>query len=168
MISVLGIEINSKEFNNFVSHIKTNFRLDGCWEFQGYALPDGYRRFHIARLGVSLYAHRLSLGLALRERGIDVPKAMLVLHSCSNPCCVNPRHLRIGTHKDNMADATSAGAYRRGYEKRINRYGGSRMTKEIAQKVIEMRDGGKSIAIISNETGIRHLTVARVLKGRVK
>ena len=38
-----------------------------------------------------------------------IPDGMFVLHSCDNPPCVNPLHLRVGTHVDNMADVRDRG-----------------------------------------------------------
>jgi hypothetical protein len=35
------------------------------------------------------------------------PSEMLALHSCDNPPCINPRHLRWGTQSDNMRDRWS-------------------------------------------------------------
>jgi|TARA_B110000908_G_C9915163_1_gene297121 hypothetical protein len=47
-----------------------------------------------------VYTHRLALTL----EGYDV-EDWYVLHSCDNRKCCNPKHLRLGTHKDNMQDA---------------------------------------------------------------
>jgi len=37
------------------------------------------------------------------------PEGMLALHSCDKPDCVNPDHIRPGTHKDNMKDREERG-----------------------------------------------------------
>lgn len=43
----------------------------------------------------------------------DLPADVHVLHSCDNPPCCNPAHLRPGSHLENMADRHRAGRYGR-------------------------------------------------------
>lgn len=79
--------------------VDTSAGIDGCWLWTGYHNKQGYGQ--IAYDGQRpRAAHRLSLILS----GVDVPRDKLVLHSCDNPPCVNPAHLRIGTHADNRRD----------------------------------------------------------------
>lgn len=45
-------------------------------------------------------AHRVSWAL---NNNADIPKQH-VLHTCDEPLCVNPAHLFVGNHSDNMLD----------------------------------------------------------------
>lgn len=77
--------------------------LDECWEWMGSRLPRGYGTYGRAKNKV--LAHRA----ALARSGVEVPKGMKVLHSCDNPPCCNPAHLRVGTQADNVTDMWARG-----------------------------------------------------------
>lgn len=78
---------------------------DGCWEWQGARLPKGYGRIGID--GSVQLVHRVMYTL---DQG-QIPEGLHVLHSCDNPPCCNPGHLRAGTPSDNMLDAVERGRH---------------------------------------------------------
>lgn len=75
----------------------------GCWLWTSYADPRGYGKACVN--GRVVGAHRLALQLfaAVPAEGLHV------LHRCDVPSCVNPAHLFVGTHTDNMRDASRKG-----------------------------------------------------------
>lgn len=72
---------------------------DECWNWTGHLDSSGYGR--IAVDGKSILAHRIIWTLINGEVPIDKP---LIIHTCDNRRCCNPKHLKAGTHQDNMDD----------------------------------------------------------------
>jgi hypothetical protein len=70
----------------------------GCLLWEGALNSNG--RGQIKIKGVSHRVHRLAYEKAFGE----IPADMHVLHKCDVPSCINPDHLYIGTHQDNMRD----------------------------------------------------------------
>ncbi len=43
----------------------------------------------------------------------EIPKGMVVMHTCDNRKCINPEHLKLGTHHDNNQDMANKGRHGR-------------------------------------------------------
>ncbi len=70
----------------------------GCWIWQG-AITAGYGCFWLN--GKQTTAHRASL-IVLRGRTLPSGRKMNVDHVCGKKLCVNPGHLEVVTHKENI------------------------------------------------------------------
>ena len=42
----------------------------------------------------------------------DIPKGLVIRHTCDNPACINPDHLILGTQKDNVQDMIERNRFR--------------------------------------------------------
>ena len=57
--------------------------------------------------GTIRYAHRVAWEV---EHG-PIPDGMIIMHICDNRACVNLKHLKLGTHKDNQQDSINKGRH---------------------------------------------------------
>ncbi len=101
-----GLNSIATESDHFWSRVDKRGPED-CWEWQGSTPGFGHGRFHTLD-GKYVYAHRYSYEL---NHG-PVPADLYVCHTCDNPPCVNPAHLFLGTHHDNMGDMRAKGRER--------------------------------------------------------
>ena len=130
-----------------------------CWPWQGFRTHEGYGK---VRFQYSYYlAHRLSYVLHYTEP----PRDLMVCHHCDNPSCVNPHHLFVGTHTDNMRDCVQKG--------RKNfclgeRHGMSKLTEADIQHILrlaEIMPRGKQ-RILAERFGVRQQAISRILSGK--
>lgn len=75
---------------------------DECIEWPYFRDVQGYGR--VSYLGKKHRVHRVVTG-----NGVLLDRGTIVLHSCDNRACINPRHLRVGTQKENMLEMMAKG-----------------------------------------------------------
>jgi hypothetical protein len=103
----------------------------GCWLWLGglqhYDKQASYGGLSFQ--GKSIAAHRASFEVFKHP----VPAGKEVCHSCDNPFCINPEHLFVGTHLENMQD--------RDKKKRRTAVKGEKnnLAKLTAEQVLEIR-----------------------------
>jgi hypothetical protein len=83
-----------------------------------------------------------------------VPDGMYVLHSCDNPPCVNPAHLRLGTQQDNANDRVQRNRSAIGA-----RNGKARLTADQVREIRRRRASGESRTSVARAFDINPGTV---------
>lgn len=91
----------------FWPKVDTSGGQDACWNWTA-AKSKGYGIMSSKRGCSPHKAYRISWEL---HNG-PIPIGLHVLHKCDNAACVNPQHLFVGTHRDNMDDMTFKGRAR--------------------------------------------------------
>lgn len=94
---------------------------------------------------------------------------MNVLHKCDNPQCVNPDHLFLGTHQDNMDDIISK--CRDNHDPEDN--GHAKLTWDIVGEIRkrydtdpEIKKYGKYNPILSDDYEISESQIGRILNNK--
>lgn len=120
---------------------------DACWPWIGHRIAAGYGRVRLN--GKATGAHRRALELSTGPAPDGKPYAC---HSCDNPPCCNPAHLRWGTHQENVDDKISRGRAR-SHPRKID--------LEVAGG---MRSEGASYEEIARVFGVNQASVGKALK----
>jgi len=138
---------------------KTKHRFDqyydktanGCWEWNGALTLNGYGKFWLNDKTIS--SHRASY---LIHKG-EIPDDKLVLHTCDNAKCVNPDHLVLGTHRDNVRHMQERNRFLTG-EKNSS----CTITTDTARQIIQRLIAGGRVRTIARELGCTRATVTGI------
>jgi hypothetical protein len=76
---------------------------DECWPFLGYCNKKGYGQF---RLNGKLRPPHI---ISFEATNIRRSKGSIIMHSCNNPPCCNPKHLVEGTYAENAQYSVKCG-----------------------------------------------------------
>jgi hypothetical protein len=129
---------------------------DDCWEWSGGKSSNKYGELKLlnrSSIGAHVFSYMLHKGA--------IEPGMFIIHSCNNPGCVNPNHLRQGTQVDNMQDRIAAGRYLHG-----DQVPGSKLTwekvREIRAKYIPIKISTRRLA---REYGVSQTMIRVILNG---
>lgn len=147
-----------KRFTSKISQPDEN----GCINWTG-AKSNGYGKITVGSKANNSKraesAHRISYELFIGK----IPKNKCVLHKCDNTFCVNPKHLFLGTQKENMLDMINKG---RDFKRPLlgSKHGNAKLTEEKVREIkIKLKHGisAKELAKIYNVTAINIRYIAR-------
>ena len=135
--------------------------MDECWNWQAYTDKDGYGTFWLGNTNVK--AHRFSLATQAQ-----IEKELLVIHSCDNPSCVNPSHLRLGTPVENTRDMFERGRESRSAPKGES-HPSSKLTADIAKEIRRVyvpysRTSG--LSSLGRKYGVTFQAIQAIINGR--
>ena len=111
-------------------------------------------------------AHRLAY---CQHHGVTLEsiEGLSVRHKCDNPPCVNPNHLELGTHADNMRDKAERGRAP-GIKGELNK--AAKLTEEQVRDIranCVIRAKGRSAQDYANKYGVTKALVCMVLKRKI-
>lgn len=134
----------------------------GCWLWMGATYNKGYGSVREkGGAGKLRGAHRVMYEICHGP----IPDGHVVMHTCDNPPCVNPAHLRVGTHRSNCDDKMTKG---RGGHLR-----GEQVSRSVLDEaaVREMRALSRPVPLVQREGlarkyGVALITIENALYGQ--
>lgn len=156
-----GLACNGKGLKFRPDQAATRFwdrvqKSDGCWHWTGCLKDTGYGVLSLGAREIS--AHRFSYTI---HKG-EIPAGFNVCHTCDNRGCVNPDHLFLGTHADNVQDMVQKGRQRcnprRGEEHKRHKLTGA--------EVLEIFESSGPADVVAQQYGVSATLVWNIRKKR--
>lgn len=124
-----------------------------CWPWLANKFPNGYG---LLRLGNKrALAHRVAWEIC----NGPIPNEMFVCHTCDLPSCVNPLHLFLGTHFENMRDMISKGRGARGES-----HGHAKLTAEQVREIRSAHAKGVLQKDLADEFRMSKMMVSLIVR----
>lgn len=135
----------ARHVSRFLLRVNMTSR-DECWEWTGPCFPNKY-----GQIGGGGYAHRAMYEIVV-GRALESHEALM--HSCDNPPCCNPTHLKVGTSHQNNEDT-----HRKG------RHPLALLTAEQVREMRLRRSRGEKVYAIAKDYGVSDAAAGKAIAG---
>lgn len=119
-----------------------------CWLWTGKLHNLGYGKIYSYK--TAFFAHRIAYEIFVGP----IPSDLCVCHRCDMRNCVNPTHLFLGTHADNMRDKA----------KKLR--GPHKLNKKDILAIRKHLADGQSCRSIGKIFGVDHVTIMCIAHGK--
>lgn len=144
-------------------------RSGECWLWQGGLDKDGYGKFQVtlSRAGLPPRAHTPQRHVRAHHFAYELARGApafgaLLMHSCDNPRCVRPDHLRVGTPAENYADSRAKGRNTRG-ERNAN----AKVTADDVRAIRAAVRSGARVRDLAARYDLQAGTIYSIARGRI-
>lgn len=126
-----------------------------CWDWKGY-LQKGYG--HIRYKSKKYTASRLSYELYVGS----LDSKMSICHTCHRPICVNPNHLYLGTHQENMQDMVVSNRAAKG-----ENHSQSKLTESKTKYIKLELTNGQSVTELAKKYNVSKGTISMIKNNKI-
>ncbi|MGE0107685.1 MAG: HNH endonuclease [Thiomonas sp.] len=130
----------------------------GCWNWTGATNESGYGQVFDTDAGRVVLAHRASYEAFVGAiPALDGYHGACVCHRCDNPRCINPDHLFIGTHRNNMSDMAEKGRHRNSLKNPAYSHEDhprAKLNPDVVKTLRSRRHSAEEIAQLATQLGV--------------
>ena len=137
-------------------------KTKSCWIWTGKITAYGYgvvRRRWITHNEIK--AHRYAWILSYGE----IPQGLFVLHRCDVRNCVNPKHLFIGTQRDNAKDMWNKGRAKP-TPSLGSKHGNAKLMEVQVVQIRKARRAGETLVALSRQFKVTAGNIGHIVNGR--
>lgn len=141
---------------------------EGCWLWTGSKNNKGYGMILVQTAIGKRLAHRVSYELYVGP----IPDGLCALHRCDTPACVNPKHIFLGTKKDNIDDMDAKGRRVVGFCPnnkpplyKADDHPKAKLTSKLVLSLRERHANGEALCALARECGLNKSAMRRALRG---